>query len=189
MPKGSGPGEEIGPDKVEMFYNQNAEKFKLERQIRLSEIVLSINEELPDFESLSKHANLIRKSIKSPSDFHEFAKTTGISHYKEKNGDWGFMVKSSELKNPVIRDKAFALSVGEISEPFSIDSNDRLGGNPSKIYILMVNDEKIGRLQSINEVRFEIEKILASQIEFEEQSRWLNRRKRDAYIEIDLPKY
>ena len=120
--------------------------------------------------SLSKHANLIRKSIKSPSDFHEFAKTTGISHYKEKNGDWGFMVKSSELKNPVIRDKAFALSEGEISEPFSIDSNDRLGGNPSKIYILMVNDEKIGRLQSINEVRFEIEKILASQIEFEEQS-------------------
>ena len=53
----------------------------------------------------------------------------------------------------------------------------------------MVNDEKIGRLQSINEVRFEIEKILASQIEFEEQSRWLNRRKRDAYVEIDLPKY
>ena len=35
----------------------------------------------------------------------------------------------------------------------------------------MVNDEKDWKTQSINEVRFEIEKILASQIEFEEQSR------------------
>ena len=179
--------EEISPEKVELFYNQNHEKFKLERQIRLSEIVFSPNKDFPDSRSLAQHAKAIRKSMQSPNDFYEIAKTTGTSHFKDKGGDWGVMVKASELKNSVIRDKAFALKVGEISEPFSLSAQDRIDDNNFEIYILMVTEEKPERLQPVDEVRFEIEKILASQIESEEQSKWLNKRKRDAYVIIDLP--
>ncbi|MFL2912984.1 MAG: peptidylprolyl isomerase [Opitutales bacterium] len=82
---------------------------------------------------------------------------------------------------------------GEVSKPFTIELLERKPngqvGKSGKIavYILKVEDLKPAGIKSLDQVRPEIEKILASRIEAKSQRQWFNRLKRDAFIQVNLP--
>ena len=54
-------------------------------------------------------------------------------------------------------------------------------------YIIKVDKIEPAKNLPINDVRVEIEGILARKSELNDQRRWLSRQKRDAYVEVNLP--
>ena len=54
-------------------------------------------------------------------------------------------------------------------------------------YILYAKQVREGGFKNIDQVRPEIEKILAGEIESKSQRKWLTRQKRSAYVHLSLP--
>ena len=185
--------EEISPERVEVFYRENPQMFVSEREIRLAEILITPESQEDTEETLKSTAYTLHKKILNGADFSSVANENGSSFFRSKGGDWGVMVKKEEIRNPVVRDRVFLLKKGEISDPFPVKlmakNNDgtTIQTDKTAYYIFKVLDEKAGGLQSLSEARSQIERLLAAETEAKEQQRWLNRKKRDAYVLISLP--
>ena len=85
------------------------------------------------------------------------------------------MVSSREIRSDAIRETAFTMKKGDVSQPFTIELLERKpNGQVEKsgkiaVYILKVEDLKPVGIKSLDQVRPEIEKILASRIEAKSQ--------------------
>ncbi|MGA1101314.1 MAG: peptidylprolyl isomerase, partial [Opitutales bacterium] len=82
---------------------------------------------------------------------------------------------------------------GEVSKPFTVRLLERkpdgsLSASGKKAwYIIKVTDIEEPRKLPIDEVRAQIEKTIATNLDQNEQRKWLARQKRDAYVDIRLP--
>lgn len=184
--------EEISPEKVERFYRENSRMFKTEAKIKLREIVFSQIAGEPEA-ILMQQAKQIQDMLAQGSPFEVLAAQHGQSPFRDKGGDWGVFVSSREIRSTEIRQQAFALKKGEVTNPFTIDLLERKAngdiGKSGKIAVYLLKAEEVvaaGR-KSLDDVRLDIEKILASKIEAKSQRQWFNRLKRDAFIEVSLP--
>ena len=184
--------DDISPQSVEDYYQLNQNDFRTEKRLRLSEIVFSEND--LDQGDLSTESKRIHTLLQKKPDFKLYASQNGQSPFREKGGDWGVFVSREEIRNSRIRKVAFGLKEGEFSEPFSVDllerKTDGSVGPSGKVawYILKVNKIEKAKLLDIDEVRIEIEGILSKNLELSEQRKWLSRQKKNAYIEVNLPK-
>ena len=185
--------EDISPEKVEAYYQKNKDKFKTEEQIQLGEIAFSQIAGEPET-VLLQQAHKVLKDIKGGRKFDDAALKNGQSPFREKSGDWGVMVSEREIRSNEIRTQAFSLKKGEISKPFIVNILERKPdgsvGNSGKIavYILKALDRTQAGHKPLDEVRIQIERELASDIEAKSHRQWLNRLKRDAYVRVSLPK-
>ena len=184
--------EEISPGKVENYYKDHPNLFKTEEKIALREIVFSQIAGEPQA-ILLQQAQKIIGEIKKGVPFEEVASKNGQSPFREKGGDWGFMVSDREIRSEQIRKEAFSLKEGEISKPFVVDilERDKEGGirKSGKIAVYIIQVTKIlssGR-KPLDEVRQEIEQTLASEYESQSQRQWLGRLKKKAYVQVSLP--
>lgn len=184
--------EEISPDKVEGFYRENPNMFQIEEKVRLREIAFSQIGDEPEA-VLMQQAKLIHQQLEKDSPFEVVATQHGQSPFRDKGGDWGVMVSSREIRSEEIRKQAFNLGEGQFSDPFTVEIIERRPdgsiGKSGKIavYILKVVEKKPANRKPLDQVRPEIEKILAARIEAESQRQWFSRLKRNAFVEISLP--
>lgn len=185
--------EEISPSKVESYYSKNRNKFKTEEKIQLGEIAFSQIAGEPET-VLLQQAHKVLKDIKEGQSFKDAALKNGQSPFREKSGDWGVMVSEREIRSDNIRKQAFALQKGDISKPFIVNILERKPdgsvGTSGKIavYILKALNRTKAGFKPLDEVRTQIERELASEIEAKSHRQWLNRLKRDAYVRVNLPK-
>lgn len=184
-------GDEISPQSVEDYYQQNKSDFRVGKRVKLSEIVFSGDKN--ESGSLNSAAQKVYALIQGGSDFEELASRNGQSPFIKNSGSWGFFVSQDEIRNDQIRDIAFKLNEGVSSKPFAVNLLERKpdgsvasSGNIAW-YILKADKIEPVKNLPINEVRSEIEGILARKAELNDQRRWLSRQKRDAYIEVNLP--
>jgi peptidyl-prolyl cis-trans isomerase SurA len=70
-------------------------------------------------------------------------------------------------------DVLFTLKKGEVSEPIV---------TPEGSFLLYVEDRRFAGIQSLDDVRDEIERILAQQMTRQSQERWLERLRRNGYV-------
>jgi parvulin-like peptidyl-prolyl isomerase len=103
------------------------------------------------------------------------------------------MVSEREIRSDEIRKQAFLLKKNEVSKPFIVNILERKPdgsvGNSNKIavYILKALDRTQSGHKPLDEVRTQIERELAAEIEANSHRKWLNRLKRDAYVRVTLP--
>lgn len=184
--------EEISPEKVESYYKKNLNKFKTEEKIQLGEIAFSQIAGEPET-VLLQQAHKVLKDIKNGQKFEDAALKNGQSPFREKSGDWGVMVSEREIRSDEIRKQAFLLKKNEVSKPFIVNILERKPdgsvGNSNKIavYILKALDRTQSGHKPLDEVRTQIERELAAEIEANSHRKWLNRLKRDAYVRVTLP--
>ena len=184
--------EEISPDKVEGFYRENPNMFRNEAKVKLREIAFSQIGGEPET-VLIQQAKLIHQELQNSSPFEIVAAQHGQSPFRDKGGDWGVMVSSREIRSEEIRKQAFSLPEGGVSDPFTVEILERKPdgsiGKSGKlaVYILKVEEKLPASRKPLDQVRPEIEKILASRIEAKSQSQWFSRLKRNAYVKISLP--
>ena len=102
------------------------------------------------------------------------------------------MVAEKEIRSEEIRKQAFSLKEGQVSKPFIVNILERKPDgsvrNSGKIAVYLIKALKkieAGR-KPIDEVRSQIERTLASEIEALSHRQWLSKLKRDAYVRVNL---
>ena len=159
----------VSPVKIEEFYNENKERFfqEDEAQLRLIQFTRGT---LTDAE-LQARADAVYERLKAGEKFEELAREVSQDSRKVKGGDWGWQKKSdlkAEFSEPL-----FTLKKGEYTRPIL---------TPEGAFLLYAEDRKFAGIQSIDEVREQIERILLQQSARQSQERWLERLRRNGYV-------
>jgi peptidyl-prolyl cis-trans isomerase SurA len=184
--------EEISPEKVESYYETNSDKFKTLRKVQLAEIAFSQIAGEPET-ILLQQAHKVLNEIKAGQTFEEAALKNGQSPFREKSGDWGVMISEKEIRSEEIRKVAFSLKEVGVSKPFIVNILERKPdgtvGSSGKIAVYILKALKVTKAgrKPLDEVRNQIERTLASDIEAQSHRQWLSRLKRDAYVRVTLP--
>ena len=185
--------EEVSPEKVEQYFKENRSQFLTEEKIRLREIVFSQIAGEPEA-VLLQQAKEVAAQIKVGVSFEELAMKHGQSNFRNKGGDWGVMVAKREIRNETLREKAFELEEGEVSEPFIVQLLERKAdgtigkSNKRAVYIFKADKKFAAGVKPLDEVRQQIEKTLAGQLASRSQRQWLSRLRRDAYLKYYFQK-
>lgn len=159
----------ISPYKIESYYVENREKFKLGDQVKLRMIV--IDKSRYGAESAKSIAEEIVAKIKQGADFAEMAAVYSDGSQRSEGGNWGWVEKS------VLREDlagiAFQMEPGEMSG---------LIDRPEGVYIMNVEQKRPHHIQSLSEVRDEIEQTLEARERSRLQNQWIDKLKEKAFI-------
>jgi len=159
----------ISPYKVQTYYEANADKFKLDEQVKLRMIVLTKSS--ADDTNTIKLAREIQAKIKEGATFTEMAGVYSQGSQQHQGGDWGWVERSVLRKD--LADVAFTLPIGQVSEP--IDAGDT-------IYLMQVEEKKAAAAKPLASVREEIEKTLRTQQQAKLQKQWIDGLKKKTFI-------
>jgi peptidyl-prolyl cis-trans isomerase SurA len=160
----------VSPVRIETFYNENKDQFYQEDRVHLRMIQLTRNEGETD-EQLKAQAAVILERFHKSEKFEDLAKEFSHGTNRSKGGDWGYMKRSELL--PAYSEPLFLLKKGEATDPVLL---------PEGCFILYAEDRKYAGIQSIDEVRDQIERILVAQMTRASQERWLERLRRNGYV-------
>ena len=164
----------ISPAKIEQYYAQNREKFKVEDQVKLRMIVLTNNPALRGYSPLKVAGEIVAK-LDEGVPFEELARVYSQSSQAQQGGDWGWVERS--VLNTNLAEVAFTLDPGQHSRAIPAQNG---------AYILKVEDKKISHIQPLSElkVREEIETTLRTEEINRLKKKYVDQLKSKAYIRI-----
>jgi peptidyl-prolyl cis-trans isomerase SurA len=160
----------VSPVRIEQYYKENKDRFYQDDSVHLRLIQLPRGPAETDG-SLKGKAESILLRLRSGEKFEDLAKEYSSDSRHAKGGDWGWM-KRSDLK-PEFSEPLFAVKKGECSEPVLL---------PEGCFLLYADDRKYAGIQSLDEVRDQIERVLVQQMSRDSEDRWLERLRRNGYV-------
>ena len=160
----------VSPVRIETFYSENKDQFYEEDRAHLRMIQLTRTDGETDAQ-LKTEADAILARFHAGEKFEDLAKEFSRDSRRSKGGDWGIM-KRSDLQ-PAYSEPLFALKKGEATAPIIL---------PEGAFILFAEDRKFAGIQPIDDVRDQIERILAAQMSHTSEERWLERLRRNGYV-------
>jgi len=161
---------EISPERISNYYEQNKLQFFQEESIHLRLIMLRpIGDESPDL--MRQQAERIVAEIDGGKPFEEAARNYSQDTRRSRGGDWGWITRKD--LNEALSDIAFSIQPGNHSAPLPI-------GN--MIYILYVEEHRPEGIQPLEEVREQVENIIATQLTQQATQAWIEKLRRKAFI-------
>lgn len=121
----------VTDEEVEKFYKDNEEEFGESNMVKASHILVEDLEE----------AKKIKSKLDDGADFADLAQEYSSCPSKDKGGDLGFFGKGAMVKE--FEDAAFAMEVGEISEPVKTQFG---------YHIIKVTDKKVEPKQELKAI-------------------------------------
>lgn len=121
----------VTDEEVEKFYKDNEEEFGESNMVKASHILVEDLEE----------AKKIKSELDDGADFADLAQEYSSCPSKDKGGDLGFFGKGAMVKE--FEDAAFAMEVGEISEPVKTQFG---------YHIIKVTDKKVEPKQELKAI-------------------------------------
>lgn len=162
----------VSPARVEAYYAKNRDSFVIEDQAHLRLIELRRTEGQSDAELLAA-AQVIVNRFEQGESFADLARELSQDARRSRGGDWGWQ-KRDDLMG-AFSEALFRLSKGELAPPII---------QPQGVYLLYAEDRKYAGIPPIEDVRDQIEAILAQEMARESQERWLQRLRRNAYVKL-----
>jgi peptidyl-prolyl cis-trans isomerase SurA len=160
----------ISPHKIEAYYAEHRDEFKLEDQVKLRMIVLdSSAADVP--EARKKLGQEILAKIMEGAPFEEMARLYSTGSQRSQGGDWGWVERSVLRKE--LAEAAFALKPGTPSDVIE---------TPTACYLMLVEEQRPSHVRPLNEVRDEIEKTLLIQERARLQKQWIGRLKTKTFV-------
>lgn len=164
----------ISPAKIEKYYNQNKDKFKLQDQVKLRMIVITNQPNDAAFSARGVAQEVFTK-LKEGVPFDELARIYSQDIHASEGGDRGWIEK------PVLREElaevAFKLNPGEVSEPVEA---------PGGVYIMKVEETKVSYTRTLAEARDEIESTLRAEEMKRLRKQWIDQLKAKTFISYFL---
>ncbi len=160
----------ISPNKLEAYYLNHPDEFKMEDEVKLRMIVLT-NATEAEADIKRALAVEIRSKIKQGAAFAEMASVYSDGSKRNEGGDWGWVerrVLRKELAGP-----AFALKPGELSDAIE---------TPGAIYLMLVEDKRLAHRKPLAEVRNEIERLLLTDEQNRLRKQYIDRLKKKTYV-------
>jgi peptidyl-prolyl cis-trans isomerase SurA len=162
----------ISPFKIEQYYKDNQDKFKVGDQVKLRLIVIN-QPEGAEPGTAKKIAGEILKKIDNGASFAEMASIYSDSSQRAQGGDRGWIEKDkTDLKKELV-DAAFSLKAGRHSKVIEF---------PQACFLLQVDEVKPAHVRSLAEVRDDIEKTLKDQEAARLHKKWIDRLKSKSYV-------
>lgn len=162
----------ISPFKIERYYTENQEKFKVSDQVKLR--MLSINQ--PDGAAPGtaiKLADEVLKKIEEGAAFEEMATIYSDGGQRAEGGDRGWVERGkSDLKKELV-DVAFSLKAGERSKVIEF---------PEACFLLQVDEVRPAHVRTLDEVREDVEKTLKDQESARLRKKWIDRLKAKSFV-------
>jgi peptidyl-prolyl cis-trans isomerase SurA len=162
----------VSPVKVETYYKENKDRFYQEDAALLRVVQFTRTNSETDAQLRAKAEDVLAK-FHTGESFAELARQFSQDTRRNKGGDWGWIKRSDMRKE--FTDILFALKKGEVSQPILV---------PEGCFLLYVEDRKFAGIQPLEDVRSEIERILAQQMTRQSQERWLERLRRNGYVKM-----
>jgi peptidyl-prolyl cis-trans isomerase SurA len=158
------PDPVISPARIENFYLQNRDKFKLDDRVKLRMIVLTNS-------GAMGIAREIAKKLDEGAPFAEMAKIYSNASSASEGGDMGWVEKKTLREE--LGQLAFTLKPGKRSEPIE------LGGS---VFLMMVEQVEPEHVRSLSEVRQEIEESLKNEETRRLRKQFVERLKKKAFV-------
>ena len=162
----------VSPVKVETYYKENKDRFYQEDSALLRVIQFTRGAGETDA-TLTAKADDVMAKFREGEPFAELARQYSQDTRRNKGGDWGWTKRSDMRKE--FSDVLFSLKKGEVSKPILV---------PEGCFLLYVEDRKFAGIQPLEDVRDDIERILAQQMTRQAQERWLERLRRNGYVKM-----
>lgn len=162
----------VSPHKVETYYQQHQDKYKVDDEVKLRMIVLD-NRSTPEAARRHEMGEEIRAKIKDGASFAEEATMYSAGVQKHAGGDWGWVGRNELLKE--LEDVAFKLNKGDLSDV--IDT-------PDATYLMLVEDKRPAHVKPLADVRDEIDKTLQAEEQNRLQQAWLERLRKKTFVRI-----
>jgi peptidyl-prolyl cis-trans isomerase SurA len=160
----------ISPTKIQKYYDDNPDKFKLEDQVKLRMIVVTNQPADPSFSAEALAKEILAK-IDEGSAFAEMAKLYSQGSQAAEGGSWNWVQRSVLAAD--LGQAAFSLKAGQHSGVIV---------RPDGAYIMLVEETKVAHVKPLSEVRDEIEGALKQQEKRRLRKQFVDRLKAKAYI-------
>jgi peptidyl-prolyl cis-trans isomerase SurA len=160
----------VSPTKIEMYFVQNREKFKVGDQVKLRMIVVT-NQPSGSFYSPEKLAAEIVSKLSEGASFAEMARIYSQGSQSSEGGDWGWLERT--VLRADLAEKAFALKRGERSGVITA---------PDGFYIMLAEDTRPAHVKLLSEVRDEIESTLKADEKERLRKKWIERMKNKSFV-------
>ena len=161
----------ISPKKLERYYAENREKFRVGDRVRLRMILVDASRHARG-EPVKRAAAALEK-IGGGADFAEVANEFSDDARRFKGGERGWIEDKDADLRPELREVAFRLEQGQVSEVIE------LGGTA---FILKAEERSAAQVRPLSEVREEIETALTQAEKDRLQKAWLARLRQKAFI-------
>ncbi|MBN2124465.1 MAG: SurA N-terminal domain-containing protein [Deltaproteobacteria bacterium] len=144
---------QVTDQQVKNHYEENLEAFKEERQVKARHILFKLDEDASEEEAVKvrERAAAVLGEARKGGDFAALAKKHSEGPTREDGGDLGYFARGQMLKP--FEDAAFEMKRGQISDPVR---------TPLGYHIIKVEDIKEERIQPLEEVRDQIQGIIAN---------------------------
>lgn len=160
----------VSPQKIEAYYHEHEDDFKLEDQIKLRMIVLD-SSAADTAESRKTLGKQILTKIAEGAPFSEIAAIYSTGSQRNQGGDWGW------IERPVLRkelaDVAFSLPVGKHSDVVE---------TPDACYIMLVEEARPAHSKPLRDVQEEIELALRAQERSRLEKAWIDKLKQKTFV-------
>ncbi len=165
----------ISPDKVEAYYRRNIAEYSTPEEIRLSMIVLRIEEDGSGDPAAAKRsmAEEIRGKLAEGADFAGMAQMYSEDSTAEAGGDWGWIDRKT--LNEELNRVAFSLQPGQLSRVVQLGDS---------LYIMRVDARKAAVTKPLSELREEISKKLYEEERLRLQEQWIKTLREKAYVKV-----
>lgn len=159
----------ISPHKIEVYFVDHKDQFKVETQVKLRMIVL--NKPADDAGQTRKLADEILSKIKDGASFAEMASEYSLDSKRSQGGDQGWF-ETSKLRKE-LAEAAPGLKPGEHSGVIE---------TPEACYLMLVEDIRPEHIKPLSEVRDEIERTLLGLEHDRLQKQWIERLKKKTFV-------
>lgn len=160
----------ISPYKIQTYYNEHKDQYKVEEQVKLRMIMLNKSSET-EAETAGELAKEIVGKLKAGAAFSEMATIYSQGAQRNQGGDWGWADRT--ILRPELAKVAFGLKAGELSDVIE---------TPQALFIMLVEDQRTGHNKPIAEVRDEIEETLLKQERERLQAKYFAKLKKKTFV-------
>lgn len=164
------PDPVISPTKIENYYLEHRDEFKVGDQIKLRMIVIPNRTNSPAI-SCRRMAEEISKKLDEGVPFAEMGKIYSQGSQSAEGGDWGWVERS--VLRPDLAEKAFTLKAGQRSPVIEA---------PDGCYLMLVEGVRPAHIKSLSEVREEIESTLKDAERKRLREKWIEQLKNKSFV-------
>ena len=166
----------ISPFKIETYYKEHQNEFKLPDQVRLRMIELRIRDG-GEAAAVRQLAREIEAKLAAGAAFAEMAKVYSDGSQRSEGGDLGWRERDRLRKG-----LAAAVSKLQPGQRTGVIELERESDLPAAFCLLLVEEVKAAQVRPLNEVREEIERTLLSQERSRLQKKYVERIKKKAFV-------
>jgi parvulin-like peptidyl-prolyl isomerase len=161
----------ISPARVDEYYKKHIDQFTTKEEVKLRMIMIPGKADTGNSAAQKAMAQEVLGKLASGAEFDRTAQVYSEDSTRDLGGDWGWIERKT-LAAPLEK-VAFNLPVGKISGIIEFSGN---------YYILKIEDKRGGSVQSMAQVRSDIEKLLLQQEAQHLQERWIASLRAKAFI-------